>query len=73
VAGQEQPVTATPILERLQPPPPAQSRNLVGLIIGGIIGATVALLLPRMLDEATSRPVLLITMIAAYYLVVLVH
>jgi len=73
VAGQEQPVTATPILERLQPLPPAQSRNLVGLIIGGIIGATVALLLPRMLDEATSRPVLLITMIAAYYLVVLVH
>jgi hypothetical protein len=62
-----------PILDRVQPLPAAKRRAGLGLYLGMVIGAAVGLTLPRIINTVASRPVFLVTLFAAFYLVILVH
>jgi hypothetical protein len=67
-------LTATPILDRTQSAPrPEQTRTWRSLLIGAVIGIAVGLLSPRLLPEIESRLDFAGCMVAAYYLVILIH
>ena len=67
-------MTPTPILDRTQPAPaPEQARSWRSLLIGAALGIAVGLLSPHLLPEMNSRLEFAGSMVAAYYLVILIH
>jgi hypothetical protein len=73
MAGQEQPLTSTPILDRQQPAPPQKGRSRASILIGAVLGVAIVRWAPQWVPEIESPASLLVSLIAGYYVVVLIH
>jgi hypothetical protein len=67
-------MTATPILDREQPAPaPSKVRTRRSLLIGAAIGSVIGVWAPGLLPDIESPGAFIAALVAAYYLVILVH
>jgi hypothetical protein len=66
-------MTATPILDRVQAAPVAHTYTRASLLMGGAIGLGIAVWTRRWQPDIGSPGMLVLALLASYYIVVLVH